>query len=426
MTGAFTRTWRLLTPTQRRRAAVLLAFMVVGAVIETVSIGLMIPVIALMVEPDIAARFPVLTGLLARLGHPSQPALIMGAMLGLAVHLQHHSARLIHTATAVVASFAQGAVTPILLCAAESLTLVSVGGLALLIEPVGVLVVGLVLGGASAGYHRITKARLTRLGTACEYHEGLRLQHLMQGLGGAKEVKLPGREDGFLAQFQRHNVEAARAERAQRTLKQVPRLWLELLTFGGLATLVIAMVAGGTDIAAIVPIVGFLAAAAFRLMPSVNRILGAVQTVRYTVPVIDRLHEELRLAEPEARAVADGVAFTVGGAIHLDDVSYAYPGAPAPALDRVTIQIASGESVGLIGSSGSGKSTLVDVLLGLLTFSVGHVLVDGHDIQRCLRGWQNQIGYGRGRPSRSAGIWRPSGDRTNGSWRSWTYWSRRA
>jgi ABC-type multidrug transport system fused ATPase/permease subunit len=65
----------------------------------------------------------------------------------------------------------------------------------------------------------------------------------------------------------------------------------------------------------------------------------------------------------------------------------------APALDDLSLRIQKGESIGFIGPSGSGKSTLVDVVLGLLTPSPGQVLVDGDDIQKNLRAWQDQIGY---------------------------------
>ena len=57
------------------------------------------------------------------------------------------------------------------------------------------------------------------------------------------------------------------------------------------------------------------------------------------------------------------------------------------------MRISRGTTVGFIGPSGAGKSTLVDIVLGLLTPSRGKILVDGEDIQKDLRGWQDKIGY---------------------------------
>jgi ABC-type multidrug transport system fused ATPase/permease subunit len=127
-------------------------------------------------------------------------------------------------------------------------------------------------------------------------------------------------------------------------------------------------------------------------MPSVNRVLGAVQSLRYGLPVIDVLYEEIMLGAP---APADGAsaATRLCEQIQLVGVTYQYPTAATPALHGISLTIRCGESVGVIGASGSGKSTLVDVVLGLLTPTVGTVRVDGQSTQRNLRGWQDQVGY---------------------------------
>jgi ABC-type multidrug transport system fused ATPase/permease subunit len=435
MTTIFSKLWRLLTPAERRGAMVQLGLMLIGTLLETAGIGLMIPVIALMMLPDIGARYPVLEPVLAWLGHPSQQTLIIGAMLGLAAlylvknlflaflawratrfvfgvqaqlserlfaaylaqpytfHLQHNSAQLIHNVSAEVGVLTHSVLAPALLLVTEALTLLAIGGLTLMVEPMAVALVALLLGGASLGFHRITRAHLSRWGQLRSYHERQKMQHLLQGLGGIKEVTLAGRERDFLAQFHLHNVRGVRTQQALGTLQQLPRLWLELLVVTGLATVVLTMIAGGQAIVEIAPTVGFLAAAAYRLMPSVNRMLGAISALRFHRSTIDTLVGEVSLVAQRPKAASLTVPLTFVDGLRVTDVSYTYPGAPAPALHRVSIDIGKGESVGLIGPSGAGKSTLVDVLLGLLPATSGQVLVDGVDIQGNLSGWQDHIGY---------------------------------
>jgi ABC-type multidrug transport system fused ATPase/permease subunit len=227
---------------------------------------------------------------------------------------------------------------------------------------------------------------------ARQYHEGLRLQHLQQGLGGAKDVKVLGREKEFLETYIGHNVESSRMTQFEVTLQLLPKLWLEFLAVTSLAILVMTMLAKSRDMTHIVSAVGLFAAAAFRLMPSVNRVLNAVQAIRYGLPVIDVLHAELSLNVPPAPLKrASALAFR--DRIEVELVRYRYPSAKAWALDGLSLAIRRGESVGVIGPSGSGKSTLVDVILGLLTPTDGSVLLDGEDIQADLRGWQDQVGY---------------------------------
>jgi ATP-binding cassette subfamily C protein len=73
-------------------------------------------------------------------------------------------------------------------------------------------------------------------------------------------------------------------------------------------------------------------------------------------------------------------------------VTFEYNEARPPVLEGIDLQIRRGESVGIVGSTGSGKSTLVDLLVGLLPPSRGHVLIDGNDLQQNVRGWQTNCG----------------------------------
>ena len=425
--------WYLLTPDQHRAAIVLLGFMLIGMVLETLGIGLVIPALALLTQSDLSTRFPQLTSWLAYLGHPSREQLAVYGMLTLvavytvkalflafltwrqmkfvygvqaslslrlftgylrqpyAFHLQRNSAQLISTATSEVG----GATFVVLQCVlslAEILVLLGISALMLVVEPLGTVLVVSLLGLASWGFHQLTRERVLRWGEARMLHDGLRIQHLQHGLGGAKDVKLLGREKDFLAQYQVHNIGSARFAGRQATLQTLPRLWMELLAVAGLAALVSTMIGQGKPLEAVLPTLGLFAAAAFRLMPSVIRILGAAQNTRYHLPVINVLYDELRLLQ-EARDAQREQLLPFNHTLTLEQVSFHYMSAKTLVVREVSMSISRGASVGFIGSSGSGKSTLVDIILGLLTPDSGGVKVDGVDIQTNLRGWQNQIGY---------------------------------
>ena len=427
--------WSLLTPGQQRTALVLLFLMFIGMALETLGIGLVIPALALLTQRDFVSNYPALQPALQALGNPSQQNLVIGGMLilvgvylikalflaflvwrqtrfafGVQVqlsqrlftvylrqpytfHLQRNSAQLIRNVINEVGLFTFNGILPGMMLLTESLVLLGLCSLLLVVEPLGALIAVSVLGTAAWGFHRLTRGRIARWGEARQHHEGLRIQHLQQGLGGAKDVKLLGRETDFLEQYRVHNAQSARVGRLQATLQQLPRLWLELLAVSGLAILVISMLAQGRALEAVLPTLGLFAAAAFRLMPSVNRVLGAVQSLRYGLPVIDTLHEELKLAAPEPAAQNNNGVPAFQTEIRLTDIRYTYPSAATPALNGLSISIQKGEPVGFIGASGAGKSTLVDILLGLLTPDTGEVRVDDADIQAHLRNWQDQIGY---------------------------------
>jgi ABC-type multidrug transport system fused ATPase/permease subunit len=426
--------WTLLTTAERRSAIGLLGLMLIGMVLETLGVGLVLPVIALLMQGDFISGYPAFQPMLEAMGNPSHINLVICGMLillGLYLlkalflvllawkqarftfrfqaqlslrlfavylhqpymfHLQRNSAQLIQNIIGEVSLFTNKAIMAALLLFAEVLVLFGVFGLLIFIEPLGALIAGVLLGTAAFGFHHITRGRISRWGKARQLHDGLRIQHLQQGLGGAKDVKLLGREAEFLERYRSHNDQSAHVEQRQFTLQQLPRLWLEVLSVGGLVILVISMLMQGRPLEAILPTLGVFAAAAFRLIPSVNRILGAVQSIRYGLPVIDVLHKEINLVT-EDLAGANRTVTPFRAMLELDHITYTYLTEVEHALSDISIAIKRGESVGFIGVSGAGKSTLVNILLGLLTPDAGEVRVDGENIQVNLRNWQDQIGY---------------------------------
>lgn len=426
--------YSLLTASERRTAFGLLGLMSVAAVLEAFSVGLVVPALTILVQTDPVAQYPWLGRMMDAAGGATQERIVtVGIVLFAAAylvkaafitfviwrqntftfglqarlaqllfkvylrqpytfHLQRNSAQLLRNAVTEVLELMYGGIMPAMMLISESLVLIGIGLLLVYFQPVGAFIVGIALGAAAWLFRVVTAGPVGAWGKVRADHEGARIQLLQEGLGSAKEVKLLGREDDFLKQHARHSLASARAGRLFYTLLELPRLGLELLSVIGLAALVLTLLARGRDMTNLLLTLGLFAAAAFRLMPSMNRLVFAAQRIRSIGSVIDTLYGELTLPAPEPAAVAPGSTnFTT--AIRVNNVGYSYPAGPRPALEGVSLIIHKNESVGFVGPSGSGKSTLVDVILGLLTPEVGTVLVDEWDIQEHMRRWQNQIGY---------------------------------
>jgi ATP-binding cassette subfamily B protein len=85
-------------------------------------------------------------------------------------------------------------------------------------------------------------------------------------------------------------------------------------------------------------------------------------------------------AAPAAGARAGTVAQRPGRLV-FDHVTFAYPGAPAPVLRGVSLELAPGETVALVGATGSGKTTLLQLVPRLADASGGVICLDGTDIR---------------------------------------------
>jgi ATP-binding cassette subfamily C protein len=221
---------------------------------------------------------------------------------------------------------------------------------------------------------------------------------IQQGLAGVKEARLFGCERFFLDAFRRSGEAYSRSLVVHGVTGILPRYVLEIVGVLALVLVTIAMLGRGAEARAVLPLLGALAVAAVRLLPSLARILGSVAQIRFHKPSLDALYDAFQLEGPDAaqrELRKDRVPpLRMEREVRMVDVHYTYPGAAEPSLRGVTLRLAKGESVGLVGLSGGGKTTIADTLIGLLTPDRGRVEVDGEPLEgERLIAWQRNIGY---------------------------------
>lgn len=426
--------YKLLASEERKLAYLLLCYMLVGAILETASIGLIVPALSIMSQSAHSVN-PWQIKLVNLLGNPTQNKLIIigvAALFGIylvktlflvfltwkqnafifgvrsalskrifetylyqpwSFYLQHNSAYLVNVLTNETNQFGSYALQPILTLITEILVLTAIFLLLILTEPIAALSIVSVLGFVLLVIYTITKNYFSRWGKERQFHESLRIQQVQQGIGGVKEIKLLGREKDFLDSFSSHNLACSRIVQLQNTMQQLPRLLLEFLAITIFLILILVSLREGKSLAAIVATLALFAGAAFRLMPSVSRIISAMQSLRYADSVITLLTKETSVATQPSCVIHKKPESGFKETISFNEVCFKYPDAPENALYKLSFAIPKGHCIGLIGESGSGKSTAIDTLLGLLTPTEGQVLVDGTDIQKNMRDWQSQIGY---------------------------------
>lgn len=442
--GLYRTFFALMNGVQRRRFGALLLMMMLASALEAASAALVVPVLATVTGSGEAAGIGTGSAIAHRLSevlglHQAPSPFLRGALLLVLAfsvksvismslawresqfafgmqrdlslrlfagylhrpyvfHLNRNSAQLVRNITTEVAQFTFNFTLPAVTLLSEGMVVLALLILLFWVEPIGASVaLGVLAIGVGLSQFAL-RSRLAAWGAARQASEGTRLQHLQQGLGAVKEVILTDRATEFAARFAEQNAVAAATAQRHLFAKAVPRILLEWLCVVALGIMLLVLQWGRKDPAGLVPAAGLFAAAAFRLLPSVNRIVGAIQSLRFCAPVVQLLDSELCEVGPMPVPAGRGRSSVLASGkppsdVSVDSVTFSYGRGGIPALSGVSLEIPAGSCIGVIGESGGGKSTLVDVLLGLIEPDSGTIRVAGRDIREDLRGWQSGIGY---------------------------------
>jgi ATP-binding cassette, subfamily B, bacterial PglK len=279
-----------------------------------------------------------------------------------------------------------------LIIISETLVCIALFLLLAYFEPMGTFLALTIFSFGGLFFFLLIKKNVGLWGSIRHKYDAYRIKNLQQSFGSIKEIIISNKQKYFLNKFVSNTHITMEAARKQNTVQQLPRLLLELLAITGIALISFTLLAQNKDSANIAGILALFAASAFRLMPSINRILTAAQTMRYAGAVTETIHSEISNFEglPPKKQTEQKI---MKANIEFKDVSFCYAGLDEKVLNNINLKIDSNSTVAFIGSSGSGKSTLIDLVLGALKPSFGSIFINNNDLNSTLAEWQNSVGY---------------------------------
>ncbi len=234
-----------------------------------------------------------------------------------------------------------------------------------------------------------------------EYYSGL-YKWIEQSVMGIKEIKIGCKENYFINEYAKCGEGYVNSVQKYNLFNATPRLLIETVCIAGMVGYFVIVIGQGAQIRSLVPQLSALAAAAMRLLPSVNRINNYQTSISYFEPffmgVSDNLQEEIHdgrvTYDPEAYRQRQKIEkLSVRKEIRLEDITYKYPNTETLIFNHADMEIPIGASVGIVGVTGAGKTTIVDIMLGLLQMESGRILADGTDVSENYAGWLKNIGY---------------------------------
>lgn len=253
-------------------------------------------------------------------------------------------------------------------------------------------------------YFKIFKKRLQKYGEISQYYGAEGIRCINQIFGGIKEIKVNRSEDYFIKEFQDGRIIQIRMMKRGAFFQQTPKYILEAVVTCGILGMVFIKLCMGAEVTELLMQLGVFALAAYRILPSANRITAELAYVFNNKASIDIIYQALvddgidlkmrkvKKDKTENQRAGEKIGRNMGD-IRLENVVFHYPGADRKILDGVSIKIGGGKSTAFKGPSGAGKTTTADIILGILEPSAGKITYAGTDIRELGAAWYDHIGY---------------------------------
>ena len=431
----------ILTTAQKKECFFIIFTMIIGAILEAVGIGTILPLISVIENENIFSKYPQIKYITNSIGIITHTQFIIAVSILLIFvfvlknlylawqlklqinfslknqvyfskmlmreylfkpylfHLNHNTATILRNVNSSGAIIFSNMYVSAFQLLTEIVTGFVIWSMLLLIDPFTATI--------AAGFmvlilYSIIKAfrkKISEQGKKQNQYSAAYLKWVNQGLGAIKETKVLRKESYFLQAFSKAYEEYGNSNKRFLFLNQVPRMIIESTVVCGLLLLIIVKIILGTPANEIVPLLGVLALAAFRLMPSANRIVNLSNNIRFNMPFFNELYDEFvkiknsSLSTNEAFIDKEKISkIPFNKQIKIDDLGFGYLNSKNVLTD-ISFEIPKGKFVGIVGPSGAGKTTFVDILLGLLEPTAGKITVDGIDIFSNIRGWQTNLAY---------------------------------
>lgn len=435
LTELLKRLWNHFSPRRKGQFGLLLGLMVLASFAEILSIGSVLPFLAVLTDPQRIFDFHLTQPLIKALGIstasqlllPLTAAFCITAILAAAirllllrsslflaaatgsdigydmyrrtlfqpysVHVSRNTSEIIDGISIKSTAIANGVVMPLLYIFSSAIMTGLIVGILLILAPETTLIAFGIFGLIYLAVIKLTRKQLLVDSKNIASESTQVIKSLQEGLGGIRDVLIDGTQNTFCRIYQKSDFVLRRSYASSSFISVSPRFAVEALGMLMIATLAYLLAKQPNGVAQAVPILGALALAAQRLLPLMQQAYSSWSNLRQNQYSLKDTLEFLD--QPLPRELVDtSTPITFAKEIVLDNISFSYSADAQSILQDLSLTIPKGSRIGFIGETGSGKSTLLDIIMGLLQPTSGALKIDGEKINSSnLRAWQKHVAH---------------------------------
>ena len=421
----------------RRKLPLLLVFFLFMSVIDLISIGLIVPYVSLLFDISGSNKFFDWVSNTISLSKDKEELLVLFGMLLVVVfilkavvailinrsiikftheqqfklrnylmetyqgmpyvsYLDRNSSEYVYSIQGLTNQYANGVLLPLLNIVSSGIVAVVIISFLAFINSAELFLMLFLFGFLMLIYDRLFSHKLVLYGKRMNRASTKIIRGVHEGIEGLKEIRILGKEQYFLDVVRTGAREFSVNSIISNVISTAPRFLLELVLIIFIVLLVMLTLQLDGDLLILAPTLSLFGVAAMRLLPIATLITTSFTRLRNNRDAVSRLYSDLiqidRAESPRENRHTD-IKFETFNKLQLNEVQFSYPNTTHIALNNISLEIQSGESIGFIGASGAGKTTLVDILLGLMSPQQGTIKYNGNPLEDVLSIWQDQVAY---------------------------------
>ncbi len=221
-------------------------------------------------------------------------------------------------------------------------------------------------------YYGSFKYKLNELGEKKQKVGLLYNKIVLESVTSIKEIKVNEKESFFEKIHSNLSTKLWDIDTTHNTLMQTPRYVLEFMSILSIFILLFFVFLSDTDESEVFSFLGVFIVSIFKLIPSANKILSSLQSLKFTDPALRLINVKLKFRTKKFQ----NLFIEKFDRLELKNVGFSYS-QNSVILNDINLIIKKGEFVGIKGESGSGKTTLIDIILGLQLPKKGKLLING-------------------------------------------------
>lgn len=307
-------------------------------------------------------------------------------------HTNHNSSELVRNLSSSIPNIFSGVIMGFLQLITEILVIIFIFIFLFFIDYEMCFILLIVGGGFFTINSLYIKRVLYEVGKQSEKNLGDVIKWLNQSFFNIKTIKLLNKNFYFINNFYKSFDQYTNSIVKYNYTVQLPRYVIEFLVVVGLLLIIIEKIISGVDNSLIFQSISALTLASFRLMPSISKIMGLYNTMKYYMPLFESLYDDfIEIKNFSKKIETSKLSFY--NELVLKNIEYRYKTREKKVFDNLSLKISKGDFVGIIGNSGTGKTTLLDIIVGLIQQDKGEILIDGISINNKIEAWQKCIAY---------------------------------